>query len=168
MARLVHIDVVGNEKDIICQEVENNANRFINIKHGMKEGWELRFSLDRRIFVPGEVVNFKNSSFIIKPILKGDYPIKDNNNNIYHVISKNKIRDHKGDTILMLDTLIKFSEFKIVKDASVNIIGYGINVVDGVKVLAPVFEVFEKGKITISDNSNKVTLIVNENEINIL
>ena len=168
MARLISIDVNGQEREIVTHVVNNTNGGFINIKHGMKEGWEVRFSLDSRMFIPNEPVYFTSNSFIVNPIMKDNKEVKDKQGNTYHVISKNKLRDHKNDVIVMMDTLIKYDEFKINKDPSCYLIGKAINVIDGVRYLAPIFEVYEKGKVVLEDNTSKLTIMFNNGKIELI
>lgn len=169
MARLFYINNNGLQDNLKANIISNNEKKYYNISHGGKESWEIRYAMDNRLFKPknnNDKLELIGNNFILKPIMdKSNKIIKDKQGNIYYVISKNNIPDHKKDTYIFLDTDIELGAFKYKNSPGVNIIGKGYRKDNNnIEYVSPVIEVFGKGWIELSDGNKTFRVEVsNEN-----
>lgn len=156
------------EELLKAKTIVSNNNSFFNISIGNKEGWEIRYSLDSRVFKPkkeNDILHLKGNNFILKPILKDGNIVKDKLNNDYYVISKINNNICKKDSYVFWDTNILESEFKIVNKNNITILAKGKRLENNNTYISLVLEVFEKGYIEISDNLNKTKISITPEKI---
>lgn len=171
MAKMLYIDSEKKIQNLTANIVIKNDKSYYNISHGSKDCWEIRYSIDHRLFKPKHLENkleLLGNNFTLKPILdRNNNIIKDKLNNIYYVISKNSIPEHKKDVYLFLDTNIEISNFKIKTSPGINLLGKGIRKVDDIEYVSPVIEIFNKGWIELTDGINTLRVDYDNSNITI-
>ena len=168
MGCIIYLNKDCGEELIKAKTIVTSNNSFFNISIGNKEGWEIRYSLDSRVFKPKKENDFlllKGNNFILKPIIKNGNSVKDKHNNDYYVISKVNSNICKKDSYIFWDSDIKEDKFKIINKNNITILAKGKRVENGITFVSLVMEVFEKGYIEISDNENKRKITVTPDNI---
>ena len=166
MGSIVYVNPDNTQSCLSANIVDINGNLFFNVKIGNKAGWEIRYSLDSRIYKPKKdsILLLTGNYYILKPIMKNKNIIRDKHNNTYYVITKNNSFEYKKDYYIFWDSLILESEFKILNSKSISIIGKGKRLVDDKEYISLVVEVFESGFLVVSDKNKTYRLeIINGN-----
>ncbi len=160
MGSIVYVNPDNTQSCLNANSVDINGNLFFNVKIGNKAGWEIRYSLDSRIYKPKKdsILPLTGNYYILKPIKKNKNIIRDKHNNTYYAISKNNSFEYKKDYYIFWDSLILESEFKILNSKSISIIGKGKRLIEDKEYISLVVEVFESGFLVVSDKNKTYRL----------
>ena len=164
MGSIVYVNPENTQCCLTATCVDINGNLFFNVKIGNKTGWEIRYSLDSRIYKPKKdsVLPLTDNCYILKPIMKNKDIIKDKHNNTYYTITKNNSTEYKKDYYIFWDSSILENEFNLINSKGISIIGKGKRLIEDKEYISLVIEVFESGFLIISDKSKTYRLeIVN-------
>lgn len=167
MGSIVYISPENTQSTLVADCIEIGENLYFNVKIGNKAGWEIRYSLDSRIYKPKKDKKDKlplvGNSYTLKPIIKNKDTIKDKNGNIYYVVSKNNFPESKKDTYIFWDTVLSNDSYKILKSKNINIVGKGKSLIDGKEFISLVLEVFGNGEFIITDNVKTFKITISKN-----